>query len=608
MLQVFAPSTVNFILNGLKRFPSLLMGGWLVVSLILPVSGWTQFNDVSNQMDLFTDHTGGNWGAGMSMADFNGDGLDDLSFAHYGGVLKFFEGNGTGFTELVLNMPTYLNEAKGILWADIDNDGDQDLFVTYRLAPNRLYRNDGEMTLVDISDVCGIAQTNQRSYGASFGDYDKDGLLDLFVANYVLSQDYPHNELYHNLGGGLFEDVTLDTPMGEVVDNSFQGHWVDFNEDGNLDLHLIQDRLCFENRFYEQVDGVFTEVANERGLDYAINCMSTSVADYDRDNDLDLYLAAGLFEGNFLLNNTAGSFTPHQVEEGDSTDLYLTSWAANWFDADNDGWDDLHVATGFSVYSQYPQVFAQYPDVPNAFYWNSEGVFSQDTAAIFQTNQLSFATAVGDYNGDGFPDLVSHRFGEYAQVLEGIPNQNKWLKVSLVGVESNRDGIGAKIRAYSNGEVTYRMTFCGENYMGQNSRWETFGLGTENTLDSLTVHWPSGIVDHYFDVLSLQSLVLIEGASIEPSPCPSLDAGCFGCTYVEACNFNDEATADDGSCDFSCFDGSISCGEGTVWDALIGQCVAGPVSDCPSDINEDGVVNTADLLWFLSQFDVQCPE
>ncbi|MDO7741072.1 MAG: CRTAC1 family protein [Flavobacteriales bacterium] len=592
----------------MKRFPSFLMGVVLGVSLILPISGWSQFNDVSNQMDLFTDHTGGNWGAGMSMADFNGDGLDDLSFAHYGGVLKFFEGNGTGFTELVLNMPAYLNEAKGILWADIDNDGDQDLFVTYRLAPNRLYRNDGEMTLVDISDVCGIAQTNQRSYGASFGDYDKDGLLDLFVANYVLGQDYPHNELYHNLGGGLFEDVTSDTPMGEVVDNSFQGHWVDFNEDGNLDLHLIQDRLCFENRFYEQVDGVFTEVANERGLDYAINCMSTSVADYDRDNDLDLYLTAGLFEGNFLLNNTGGSFTPHVVEEGDSTDLHLTSWAANWFDADNDGWDDLHVATGFSVYSQYPQVFAQYPDVPNAFYWNSEGVFSQDTAAIFQTNQLSFATAVGDYNGDGFPDLVSHRFGEYAQVLEGIPNQNKWLKVSLVGVESNRDGIGAKIRAYFNGEVTYRMTFCGENYMGQNSRWETFGLGTENTLDSLTVHWPSGIVDHYYDVLSLQSLVLIEGASIEPSPCPSLDAGCFGCTYVEACNFNDEAVADDGTCDFSCFDGSISCGEGTVWDPLIGQCIAGPVSDCPSDINEDGVVNTADLLWFLAQFDIQCPE
>jgi len=608
MLQVFAPSSENFIFYWMKRFPSFLMGVVLGVSLILPISGWSQFNDVSNQMDLFTDHTGGNWGAGMSMADFNGDGLDDLSFAHYGGVLKFFEGNGTGFTELVLNMPAYLNEAKGILWADIDNDGDQDLFVTYRLAPNRLYRNDGEMTLVDISDVCGIAQTNQRSYGASFGDYDKDGLLDLFVANYVLGQDYPHNELYHNLGGGLFEDVTSDTPMGEVVDNSFQGHWVDFNEDGNLDLHLIQDRLCFENRFYEQVDGVFTEVANERGLDYAINCMSTSVADYDRDNDLDLYLTAGLFEGNFLLNNTGGSFTPHVVEEGDSTDLHLTSWAANWFDADNDGWDDLHVATGFSVYSQYPQVFAQYPDVPNAFYWNSEGVFSQDTAAIFQTNQLSFATAVGDYNGDGFPDLVSHRFGEYAQVLEGIPNQNKWLKVSLVGVESNRDGIGAKIRAYLNGEVTYRMTFCGENYMGQNSRWETFGLGTENTLDSLTVHWPSGIVDHYYDVLSLQSLVLIEGASIEPSPCPSLDAGCFGCTYVEACNFNDEAAADDGSCDFSCFDGSMSCGEGTVWDPLIGQCIAGPVSDCPSDINDDGVVNTADLLWFLAQFDIQCPE
>ena len=126
MLHVFALSEVNFILNWMKCVPSFLMRVLLVVSIIQPVSGWAQFNDVSNQMDLFTDHTGGNWGAGMSMADFNGDGLDDLSFAHHGGVLKFFVGDGTGFTEMVLNMPVYLNEAKGILWADIDNDGDQD--------------------------------------------------------------------------------------------------------------------------------------------------------------------------------------------------------------------------------------------------------------------------------------------------------------------------------------------------------------------------------------------------------------------------------------------------------------------------------------------------
>ena len=111
--------------------------------LSTPKRSSAQLVDVSNELGLYTDHTGGNWGAGISMADFNNDGKDDLSFAHYGGLLKFYRGNGVGFEEVVLNLPEYLKEAKGILWADIDNDGDQDLFVSYRLSPNKMYLNDG---------------------------------------------------------------------------------------------------------------------------------------------------------------------------------------------------------------------------------------------------------------------------------------------------------------------------------------------------------------------------------------------------------------------------------------------------------------------------------
>lgn len=593
---------------GVERFCGPIFFGVFAALTSWPCLVSAQFVDVSNEVNLYTDHTGGNWGAGISMADFNNDGLDDLSFAHYGGMLKFYLGDGTGFNEIYLNLPEYANEAKGILWADIDNDGDQDLFVTYRLASNRLYRNLGGLMFDDISEVCGITQSNQRSYGANFGDYDQDGLLDLFVANYVIGQDYPHNELYHNLGDGIFEDVTLQSAIGENMDNSFQGHWVDFDENNELDLHVIQDRLCFENKYYRQENGEFSNEAHAMGLDLAINCMSTSIADYDRDHDLDLYLAAGLFEGNFLLDNSGGVFTPHVVESGDSTEVHLTSWAANWLDADNDGWDDLHVATGYSEYSQYPQVFMQYPDVPNHFFWNNEGVFEKDTSNVLQTNQLSFASAVGDYNGDGFPDLVSHTLGEYAQVLKSTPNSNKWIKIMLQGVESNRDGIGAKISVYVDGEVTYRMTFCGENYLGQNSRWEIFGLGDQQAADSLEILWPSGVLDQYFDVNGLQSLVLIEGASIAEDPCPGLPTGCLGCTYAQACNYEPQALEEDGSCDFNCFDGSQSCGPGTEWDEMLGQCVQATTNDCPADINLDGLVNTDDLLWFLSDFNVPCPE
>ena len=156
-----------------------------------------------------------------------------------------------------------------ILWSDIDNDGDQDLFITYRLAPNKMFRNDNG-SFVDVSATCGINQGARKSYGACFGDYDKDGFLDLFVANYTSSFDeYAFNELYRNEGDGTFEDVTESSGMFGVTGiQSFQGQWVDFNGDQLLDLHVIRDRVIYANHFFEQQpEGAITpfiESANAR--------------------------------------------------------------------------------------------------------------------------------------------------------------------------------------------------------------------------------------------------------------------------------------------------------------------------------------------------------
>jgi hypothetical protein len=595
------------LLRKIKRmFPGVMLCGALM-GTSEGLSGQTSFLDMSNQLGIPSDQTGGYLGAGMSVADFNDDGIDDLSLAHHGGELKFYLGNGEGFNEYLLNLSDYPFEAKSVVWVDIDNDGDQDLFITYRLHPNRMYLNHGGLVMEDISETCGILIADRRSYGASFGDYDNDGLLDLFVANYVSGSDEPFNELYHNLGNAQFEEVTFDLGMGQPLQQSFQGHWVDFNQDGLLDLHLIRDRLCFDNYYYEQqLDGTFENTAHDRDLDLMVNAMCSSTADFDRDNDQDLYVAAGMFEGNFLMVNDGGDFEAYEAVTGDSVEVHLTSWASTWFDADNDGWEDLHVCTGFSVYTNYPSILSQYPNVPDQLFWNDQGAFNEDDSGLFDANVLSFSSAASDYNLDGFPDLFSNAVGEYMQVLKAEPNSNRWLKVHLEGTVSNRDGVGARLRIYRDGLIGTRMTHCGENFLSQSSRWEHFGIGLSTALDSLVIEWPSGIVDRYYDLEPNQSMMALEGETLGVSPTCSGDT-CPGCMYPLACNFDANATEDNGSCDFDCWTDAVACGAGTIWDEALQQCLVVP-SDCPTDLNGDGVTSVLDLLVFLIAFNNQCEE
>ena len=172
----------------------------MVFAVIIHGVGFAQLVVDTIGSNLVSDHTGGYLGTGVSFADFNGDGIDDLSFGHHSGDLKFYIGENNGFVPIDLNLETPNAESKGLLWADIDNDGDQDLFTTFRMAPNKLWINQGDMVMVDVSATCGIAQDNRRSFGPAFGDFDRDGLLDLFVSTYGYPVDMPQgNELYRNL-------------------------------------------------------------------------------------------------------------------------------------------------------------------------------------------------------------------------------------------------------------------------------------------------------------------------------------------------------------------------------------------------------------------------
>ena len=545
-----------------------------------------------------TDHTSGYLGTGVSFADFNGDGIDDLSFGHHAGALSFYIGSANGFLPVELNLETPDAESKGIVWADIDNDGDQDLFVTFRLAPNKLWINQGNLELVDVSATCGIAQDNRRSFGPAFGDFDRDGLLDLFVSNYGYSVDVPQgNELYRNLGNGEFEDVTMELGMGGANLQCFQATWMDADRDGWLDLHVVRDRLIYPNLFYhnkaaETGDATFVEEAALRGLDEGLNCMSSSPHDYDRDGDLDVYISGGL-EGNALLENTGDGYYTNVTSE--LVAMYEVCWSGQWLDVDADGWEELHVVTGLADFIEYPQVLYTYTDEPDELFQNAEGELVEPGSLFQSVSALSYASAVGDYNGDGFIDFVSHKIGTAPEIRRSTPNGNSVMRILLHGTESNADAIGSKIELWAGSDYWYRETYCGEGYLAQNSRWEHFGLANHTTIDSIQVSWPIGTTETWYDVPVTVALELTEGTSCEPN--------CAGCTYPGACNFDPNAGTDDGTCDFTCLIQDMVCGEGLVWNPTTQLCEA----TCPADFNGDNAVDVADLLIMLGAFASYCP-
>lgn len=540
-----------------------------------------QFVNASNDLQLFTDHTGGYLGSGLSFADFNGDDIDDLTFGHHAGQIRYYQGDGVGFEEIQLNIDNDVNESKSVLWADIDNDGDQDLLITNRNASNRLWMNNGNMQFTDVTSSCGISTSSiSRSYGASFGDYDNDGFIDLYICNYHTDVINIKNELYHNNGDGTFTDVTVSSGVGNGLQQSFQSTWIDIDKDRFLDLYVINDRLDYPNSFYlNNGDGTFVDMGPVWGADLEIYAMSSTFADYDCDGDMDLYVTNGS-AGNVLLSNNLNQGMGFvNVTSSLGVEVNQLCWGACFIDHLNDSWLDLYVGTGFSVYTDYPNIFEEYPALSNAFF-TSNGTGSLDVSSeLSEELQHTFAMSTGDFNNDGFPDLVSHQVGLNASVISAIPNENHYLKVRPQGTTVNRDAIGSEVYVYhssaENTEVNavkVDVVFCGDKYLSQNSRHLQFGLGSSTQVDSVVIQWPGGFPETFLGISIDSSVVLVEGSSIQDCPNPA-----------------------------------SFCGSGTIWDEATQTCVSFQEDLCPTDVNNDGFTSIQDLLELLGQFGTLCP-
>ena len=445
-------------------------------------------------------------GSGVSFYDYNDDGWDDLTFATGDGQnIKFFKNNlGVFSEETLITGITY--RTKQINWVDIDNDGDKDLFVTSDTNGNKLFINNGNSIFQDITNSSGLVSSNTFSYGASWGDYNNDGYLDVFISN--RSETIP-NKLYKNNGDNTFTDVSIASGISASGTFTFCSIFFDYNNDGWQDIYLSNDKYNYSNVMYKNNgDGTFTDESESSQTDISIDAMTTTIGDYNNDGWFDLYVTNTINGNVFFKNNGNGSFS--NVTSLTTTSFNSIGWGSVFLDIENDGDLDLYVSG--SLDGSVPSLSS------SALYKNlNTGVFENTNNIGFNTDNFeSYSNAIGDFNNDGLSEICVNN-GNNQNISfwqNNTSTNNNWLKVNLEGVVSNKDGVGSVIEISINGNKQYRYTNCGEGYLSQNSDTELFGIGNATVVDYIKIKWLSGIIDVFNNVAANQALNIVEGSTV----------------------------------------------------------------------------------------------
>lgn len=471
----------------------------VLLALVVNMGAQT-FTNVANNHGIQAFSNGGEYGGGVSFFDYNGDGWDDLTICRNSlDILRYrnVEGSFEPDDSIVNNA-----DAKQVTYADIDNDGDYDVLVTRNYSPLQLLlNNNGDYT--DISESSGLTQiSNGHTFGAAWGDYDKDGFLDVYVCNYNWGDEIS-NWLFHNNGDLTFTELGEDLGVDNGSLTSFQAVWLDINHDTWPDLYVVNDKIPPNAMFLNQGNGSFTDISASSGSNIVIDGMTNSVADFNHDGLLDIYITDD-GPANQLLQNQGNNFFSNVAPMLDLENSNLC-WGAQWIDWDNDSNRDLYFVTTTPVMSNQNYFYKQ--DV--------DGLFSQyPQAFLFQDEVGAFTNAKADFDQNGYEDLILGCHTQNARLYQNSGASNNFLRIGLEGVISNKDGIGSWITCHFNGMTEHEYTICGEAFMSQNSHYDVFGLGQAENVDSLIVEWPSGHIDTYYDIPVNGTIELIEGASL----------------------------------------------------------------------------------------------
>jgi hypothetical protein len=510
-------------------------------------------------------------GCGVAFYDYDNDGWLDIFLVNGWRLEGFpagqeptshlFKNNRDGtFTDVTAKAGLiHHGWGQAVCVGDYDNDGFDDLFVSY-FGKNVLYHNNGDGTFTDVTDKAGVGGNGKRwNTGCAFVDYDRDGKLDLFVANYIdldlatapVPESGPclykgvmvacgppglkggKNILFHNNGDGTFTDVS--EASGILSSNGTFGLGVltgDFDNDAWPDIYVANDSspsALYQNK----KNGKFEDIAVIAGCALSPDGkpqagMGVSAADYDLDGNLDIVKTNFAGDTPSLYHNLGGAnFEDTTFTAGLGAHTQYLGWGCGFFDFDNDGWADILICNGH-VYPEVEQLKTEAGYVQRKLLYRNlrNGKFEEVTDMAgpgITTPAAARGCAFGDFDNDGDIDMVVNTVNGPPQLLRcDSSSGNNWIKVKAVGTKSNRSGIGARVTCIATfrGETKPHRQIdevrSGGGYFSQGDLRVHFGLGKANKVDVLEIRWPSGQVDTMKDVAVNQVVFVKEGAGIVP--------------------------------------------------------------------------------------------
>jgi hypothetical protein len=489
--------------------------------------------------------------------DYDGDGLPDIFFVNGARIddpmpegklpeksspafwNRLFRNNGDGTFSDVTDRAGIRGTGygMGVAVGDFDNDGKPDLYVT-SYGSNTLYHNNGDGTFTDVTAQAGVGGGGW-SAGALFIDYDRDGRLDLIVTRYAawdfsmnvfcgerkpLRRDYCHPDqfqpvthlVYHNEGNGRFKNVSESSGIGRHPGKGLGIAMGDFDNDGWPDVFIANDAVP-QQLFQNQRDGTFKEVALAAGVAYdadgrSFSGMGTDFADYDNDGKPDIFANALALQRYAVFHNRGKTFEYISDANGvGAASIQHSGWGAKFVDFDNDGWKDLFVAQGHvmdNIELSLPHV--RYLEAPLVM----RNLKTKFVAVSGPSEPIAArGAAFADLNNDGWVDVVVNCNNQPPRVLENHSwaNRNHWLTIDTIGVSSNRDGIGTRIRLVTaDGLEQFAMVTTGGSYLSSSDKRVHFGLGREPAAALIELTWPSGKQQRLENIKADRILKVIE--------------------------------------------------------------------------------------------------